>query len=222
MGQRQISVQFGFSQDYRRQDELAFPNEFPIYTESSTISKINIQDSRIVRISKPSFQIYGFRSKLALSNPVSLAFIAANEDLESLFNDNYFKRFDDKKGIYEDLLPNTNLPQILTEQIQKDDPYRVLYKEIEEFADYPSNETENYPNASFRKIVLDTSINKHIMQVYSIQSNSYQTDDEIILKNSNNYSFVYLIAYLLRLQNTQVAASGRCSFMIEESNEEFI
>lgn len=219
--QRQISLQFGFSQDYRRQDQLPSPDEFPIYSETATISKINIQDSRLVRISKPSFQIYGFRSKLALSNPVSIAIIASNEDLEDLFKDPFVKLFDDKNGIYDTAIaPNSNLPQLLTEEIQKDDPYRIAYSQIEEFSDYPTNLIENYKLASFRKIVLDTYINKEVLQIYSVQSDSYQSQDELLFKNSNNYSFIYLIPYVLRIQKTQVAVSGRLSFMLEDIQEE--
>lgn len=217
MPQKTISLQFGFSQDYRREDQLPAPDNFPMYSETSTISKVHIGNSRIIRISKPNFQIYGFRSKLALQNPVTMAMLLANENIEDILADPFEKLVDDKKGKYNIVLPpNTRPPQILSEQIQTTDPYRIAYQEIPEFADFPTNSIENYPLGSFGKLILSGNTNKEIIQCYSLQSDSYQSMDELLVYNTANYEYIYLVPYLLRLARTQVAISGRVSFMLED------
>lgn len=211
-----VSHSFVISQSYRRENELVAPNDFPRYTETASITKVNIEKAQNLIIRNPLFMLYYFRSKLALENPVQLAFILANDNIENIFNDSFDKLIDNQTGSYNvSILANTDIPEIPPEELQTNFPFRINYKEIPEFADFPVNTANNYLEATTNKIVLSKNLKKQLVGVYIVQSNTFSSNEKIEIDNTNGYEFLYLIPFLPKIQKTEIALAGRVNFSLE-------
>lgn len=217
--QRKISQSIRATQAYRRQDFLVAPDDFPMYTESSSISKIQIPNSREIRISQIFIAPNTYRSKQALNNPVSLAFVFATE-LESLFTDGLTKYLDPGIGLFsQTIAPNDDFPIFESEpDMNFDLPKVVAYYEIPEFADFPTNAFPNYPEGNITKLLRDpeNKIQKHVADIYMLQSMSpLKPDTEILFTNSNNFESLYIFAFFSALQRTDVIVTARINFLLE-------
>jgi len=217
--QRKISQSIRMTQAYRRQDFLVAPDNFPMYTESSSFSKIQIPNSSDIRISQIFIAPNTYRSKQALNNPVSLVFVFAN-NLESLFTDGLTKIIDPGVGQFtQTVAPNDDFPLFENEpDINFDLPKVVAYYEIPEFADFPVNAVSNYPEGNIAKLLRDpeNKIQKHIADIYMLQSMSpLQPDTEILFTNSNNFESLYIFGFLPALQKTDVIVTARINFLLE-------
>lgn len=211
-----VSHAFQYTQSYRRLDELPAPDNFSRYTESSTVSKVNIEKANQLRIKNPLFMISDFKSKILLENPVQFAFILANENIEELYVDSFEKLVDNKTGLYSVVIdPGDPLPEIIPETLQTSLPFRFAYKDVPEFSDFPTDTISNFPEASTSKIILDQSVKKQVVGVYSIKTQTFSTNDELIIENANGYEFLYLLPYIQKIQKTEVALSGRVNFLLE-------
>ncbi|GBF49400.1 hypothetical protein LPTSP4_09130 [Leptospira ryugenii] len=211
-----VSHAFIFTQSFRRENELPAPDHFSRYTETASITKVNIEKARNLKISNPLFMTYYFRSKLALENPVQLAFLLANENIESVYNDDFDKIIDPNIGIFNTLISaNSDIPQIAPEALQTNFPFRINYKEIPEFADFPANSQNNYLEATTGKIVLSRKVKKQLVGVYIVQSNTFSSTEEILIENTNDYEFLYIVPFLPKIQQTEIAVAGRVNFTLE-------
>lgn len=212
----QISHAFSLTQSYRRQDERPAPDDFPRYTETASISKVAIDKAPLIKIINPLIMPYYFRSKLALENPVQLALILANSNIEDLFIDDYTKEIDMSVGKYDLIInPGIPIPEIPSESLQTNFPFRICYFEIPEFDDFPTNSIPNYEEATTNKIVLSRSIKKQVVAIYIIQSNTFATNDIIEVENTNDFEFLYIVPFLPKIQGTEVSVSGRINFGLE-------
>lgn len=197
---------FTFTQSYRRQDAFPAPDDFPQFSESFSISKINIQSQSEIAISNMLIQPYFFRSKVPAPNPISLAFVMA-DNLEQALNDGLSKYVDLFQGVYPGS-PITDFPEIPAVDQIDDFPLLVAYKEIPEF-DLSLN--PNYIQHSARKLFLDETV---ILR-YLVQSGVISTPTIQYFKNTNLKKFLYVIAYTPKIQQTELAVSGRFSFTLE-------
>jgi len=216
VNQANISFSFLFTQSYRRQGEQAPPNDFPKYTETGSIGKIDIEHSQEIRISRPLFMTYYFRSKLALENPVTMAFFLADGEIESLLDVPFQRQVDPKVGFYSiDCLPDDPVPSVISEQMQAGYPYRMAFVDIPEFSDFPDNLVPNYPEASFSKLIYDRTHTVKLANLYLVQSNTFASNEDVFIQNPNRLKYLYLICFLPKLQKTEVALAGRVNFLLE-------
>lgn len=202
-----IDQVFTFTQSYRRQDFLPAPNDFPMFSESFSISKINIDKQSEIAISNMLIQPYFFRSKVPAQNPITLAFLIS-DNLEDALNDGLPKYIDNFEGNYGST-PITDFPDELPALDQINDfPYLVAYKEIREF-DLSSN--PNYLQHSARKLLLDETV---ILR-FLLQSGVISTPTIKFFNNTNLRKYLYIIPYVPKIQQTELAVSGRISFTLE-------
>ena len=216
MPQLNLSHKFSYSQSYRRRDERIAPDDFSRYTETATISKVYVEKAKEIRIVNPLFMITEFRSKISLENPVEFAFFLANENIESIFNDSYQKFIDPNAGRYNTIVaPNEPIPMINPAVLQAGFSYRIGYFEIPEYSDFPDDTEENFPFASTSKIMFDARIQKQLAAIYTIKSVSFATNEQFLIKNTNGYEYLYLIPFIQKIQNTEIALAGRVNFQLE-------
>jgi hypothetical protein len=197
---------FTFTQSYRREDAFPSPNDFSQFSESFSISKINIQSQADIAISNMLIQPYFFRSKVPAQNPISLAFVMA-DNLEQALNDGLPKYVDLFQGFYPGSTI-TDFPDIPAVDQIDDFPLLVAYKEIPEF---DVSLEPNYPLHSARKLLL----NETVILRYLVQAGVISTPTIQYFKNTNLKKFLYVIAYTPKIQQTELAVSGRFSFTLE-------
>lgn len=215
--QATVSHQFVYGQSYRRQDQLPPPDDFPRYTEFSSITKVSVEKAKSVRVSNPVFMVNTFRSKLAVRTGVQLAMFLANENIEQVFNDPFQKLLDPNLGAYGITLnPNEEFPNIIRpEVVQSQEPFIICYDVIPEFADFPTNSVNNRLEAKTSKIVLDNSQKRQLVSIHQIQSATFSTNSDIVVENTDGFEFLYLVPYIDLLQRTEITVSGRVNFMLE-------
>ncbi|TGN07449.1 hypothetical protein [Leptospira bandrabouensis] len=215
--QASVSHQFVYGQSYRRQDQLPSPDDFPRYTEFSSITKVSVEKAKSVRVSNPIFMVSTFRSKLAVRTGVQLAMFLANENIEQVFNDSFQKLLDPNLGAYAITLnPGEEFPNIIKpEVVQSQEPFIVCYNTIPEFADFPTNSINNRLEAKTSKIVLDNNQKRNLVSIHQIQSATFSTNSDIVVENTDGFEFLYLVPYIDLLQRTEITLSGRINFMLE-------
>lgn len=217
MQQRKISQSIRVTQSYRRQDFLPSPNDFPMYSESASICKLGLTFNGTVRISQILIAPNTFRSKQALNNPVSVAFVFGN-DLESIFTDSLPKKLDPGINEFSEIIaPNQDFP-ILKEDpdVNFNFPKVLAYHEIPEFSDYPTNLDPNYNTGNIVKILRDIYLDKHIADIFMLQSSSaLYPPSEILYENYKEYKNLYIIPYFDSLQRTEVVITARINFLLE-------
>lgn len=216
---RKISQSLKIIQSYRRQGERVAPDDFPMYSESATITKIDIDGALDLRISQILITPNTFRSKQAVNNPPSIAFVFA-DDLERLFTDDFDKLVDVGEGTFtQTILAGDDFPIFENEQdINYFLPRVVGYDQIPEFADYPTNSVPNYLNGYIGKILLDpeNKIKKTIGDVFMLQSASpIQITSDILFQNSNGMKSLYLIPFFNAIQRTEIVLTARINFVLE-------
>ncbi|WP_238777861.1 hypothetical protein [Leptospira bandrabouensis] len=136
-----------------------------------------------------------------------MAFLMA-DDLENALNDGLPKFIDSYEGNFGSL-PITDFPGELSALDQINDfPYLVAYKDIPEF-DIDSN--PNYLQHSARKLLLDETV---ILR-YLVQSGVISTPTIKFFNNTNLRKYLYIIPYVPKIQQTELAVSGRISFTLE-------
>lgn len=212
-----VNHPFSFNQDYRKQDQSPSPDEWPMYTEAFSISKISIEGSKQVRIKTPLITPYFYRSKLAIENPIVLAFAFAN-DLESLLVNDKQKLVDAGSGVFNTLVsPNEKLPPIPDHELEPRMPYRVAYYMMPEFSDYPTNDVPNYPAYSSNRLVSQDDAQKvsRLVDMYLVQAGIIPSPLDFTYDNPEGYSYLYIWPFLPKIQQTQCAASGRFSLILE-------
>lgn len=201
-----IDQVFSFTQSYRRADALPAPNDFAQYSEGFSIAKIDIESRSEIGISNILIQPYFFRSKVPAQNPVTLAFVMA-DNLEQALNDGLEKLFDFAEGEFP-LTPITDFPDELPAVDQINDyPVRVCYKEIPEIESLE----ETYPTRCARKLIL----NENVILRYLVQAGVITSPVVNYFKNTNNKKYLYIIPYVPKIQRTELAISGRISFTLE-------
>lgn len=210
---RNISHPFVFTQDYRRFDELPPPNDFPIFSESFSIGKIYIESAEDIVIRNILIQAYFFRSKQAMTNPVKLALIMG-DDLEYKLSPNQLL-IDSYSGILTPIIPGEN-PEVSGVDMIHSNPYIAAYQSVLEYGSLPYDylnpaSLSNYRNASAMQLIKD----ERISQMFLIQGSTYQSPGEIVLKNSNQFRYLYIIPFTPQLQKTMVASSGLINFEVE-------
>ncbi|TGN09766.1 hypothetical protein [Leptospira ilyithenensis] len=215
MRQIPVSHSFSFSQSFRRENQKPSPDEFPMYSETFSLSRVPIEKSKQVRVSRPLILPYFFRSKLALDNPVNLAFIFA-DSLEDSLSDGFNKLVDANEGkLNQVIAPGEPIPEIPDHPMQKGFPYRVAYQGVPEYSDYPDMLEANYFHASASKLVLPSNLAAQVANIYVIQAGSFSSNEDILFQNPNQYSHLYIVPYLPKIQMTEVGVAGRCNFQLE-------
>lgn len=194
-------------------DELDSPNEFPIFSETFSISKIYIESIEEIVIRNVLIQAYFFRSKQALENPVNLA-ILCGDNIEEKLVTPFNKIIDFAKGTFE-LFPSEYEIYIPPQDMIGSFPYRVGYQAQLEFGtdpqDYLTVTESNYFNASANVLLRDETI----AQYYLVQGATFSDNREILIKNSNQSQFLYIIPFVPKIQKTLLASSGRINFEVD-------
>jgi hypothetical protein len=202
-----IDQVFTFAQSYRRKDTFPSPDDFSMFSESFSISKINIESQKEIAISNMLVQPYFFRSKIPAQNPITLAFIMS-DNIEFSLNDEIPKFVDFFKGEFPEIAI-TDFFESLPALDQIDDfPLIVAYQGIPEFDNLGNS---NYLQHSARKLLL----NEDIILRYIVQSGIISTPTIKYFNNTNLKKYLYAIAYVPKIQNSELAVSGRFSFTLE-------
>lgn len=210
---RNISNPFVFTQDYRRYDELPAPNDYPIFAESFSIGKIYIESSKDIVIRNILIQAYFFRSKQALTNPVKLALIMG-DNLEGKLSSSQLL-VDPYAGSFREIGSGEKLAVSAVDMIHSF-PYIAAYRGVLEFGSLPMDyknpaSLPNYKNNSAMQLIKNETIN----QMFLIQGSTFESPGEIVLKNSNQFRYLYIIPFTPQLQQTMVASSGLINFEVE-------
>ncbi|MDF3822208.1 hypothetical protein P3G55_20055 [Leptospira sp. 96542] len=183
------------------------PDDFSQFSETFSISKIDIDGKSKIGISNILLQPYFFRSKVPAQNPVTLAFVMA-DNLEYALNDGLPKFLDPSIGYYL-TDPISDFVNELPALDQVDDyPIRVAYRDIPEFDDHG---VSNYLTHSAKKLLL----NENIIRRFLLQAGVIESPVINYFRNTNNKKYLYIIPYVPRIQRTELAMSGRISFTLE-------
>ncbi|EMY62149.1 hypothetical protein [Leptospira terpstrae] len=215
--ERRISHPFSFTQDYRASSELPPP----IYTETFSIGKIDIEKEKKLVIRNALVQSYFFRSTQALSNPVTLAIVLA-DNLEEVLNDGFTKLVDYGSGIFapENNIPaNSPFPELSVADKISRMPTIVCYEDILEYEDYIDEENFSNPQydfASASKLLIGNTL----VDTFLLNGTPYPVPGDIPIKNPNGKSFLYFFPYTAKCQRTRVAMSGRINFSIVSLSDE--
>lgn len=210
---RNISHPFVFTQDYRRFDELPAPNDYPIFSESFSIGKIYIESAEDIIIRNVLIQAYFFRSKQALTNPVKLALIMG-DNLEGKLSTSQLL-IDQYTGELSAIAPG-EFPNVSPVDMIHSHSYIAAYQSVLEYGGLPYDYLDpaslpNYPQASAMQLIKD----ERISQMFLIQGATFEAPGEIVLKNSNQFQYLYVIPFTPQLQKTMVASSGLINFEVE-------
>ncbi|MDZ4726555.1 MAG: hypothetical protein SH817_10375 [Leptospira sp.] len=212
---RRISLPFSFTQDYRAASEVPPP----LYTETFSIGKIDIEKSKRMIIKDGLVQNYFFRSTQALTNPVTLGLILS-DNLELQLNDGFTKLLDIGTGLFtETVLPNTPFPGIKPSDKIARLQSIVCYEDILEYETYVDENDFSDPQyelASASKLLMNNST----VDTLLLNGTTYPVPGEIEIYNPSGKRFLYLVPYTPKLQRTRVGTSGRFNFTIYSLLEE--
>lgn len=211
---KRVSHPFQFTQDYRAYNERPPLDDYPLYSESFSIGKISTKSTHDIIIKNLQIESYIFKSKQALTNPVSLVFIMANNLEGKLFTDKLL--LDQNQGFFAEYVPGSRV-NVNPVDLVIGNLFNAAYQGVLQYGinpyDYLNNPKPppNYPNYSAANLVKDSLIGA----IFLLNGTTFNNPGEIVIPNSNQYDYLYIIPYTPNLQYTALAASGRVNFEVE-------
>lgn len=206
---KNIIAPFAFTQSYRERDQQPAPDNYPMYSETFTVSKIRIDASELISIRNVLVQMFQYTTKRGLDNPPKLLLFMSDESTENEFNGNssFTRLVDSRAGIFSSFL-NISIPP--ADSII-DNPYRLAYYQVYEYPGDDTNQPPNYENASAYYHL----IGKQACGSYIIAGNTFSSSSEILITNKSRYNYLYIIPFTPKLQKTEIAVSGQINFDME-------